>query len=75
MSRNLGLTKTQAHSKQNQGYKHHATLPINRARPTLQNVDYVATPIRDEGQMLYSFANPDDFLQFVQDYGAEKLPV
>jgi len=75
MSRNLGLTKTQAHSMQNRGYKHHALMPINRARPSLQGVDYVATPIREEGHMLYSFANPQDYTQFVADYGAEHLPV
>lgn len=73
MSRHLGQTKTQAHSLKNRGYKHFAVLPINQARPTLANVDYVATPIRDEGQMLYSFSRPEDFTQFLNDYGGVQL--
>lgn len=73
MSRSLGQTKTQAHSMGNRGYKHHALLPISTARPTLLDTDYVATPIRSEGVMLYSFANGNDFLEFSDRYGAQKL--
>jgi hypothetical protein len=69
----LGLTKTQAHSMNNRGYKHHALLPINMARPALLDTDYIATPIRDEGVMLYSFAIGSDFVEFTDRYGARKL--
>ena len=69
----LGLTRTQAHSVSNRGYKHHALLPINVARPTLADVDYIASPIRDEGVMLYSFSNPNDFTEFRDRFGAEAL--
>lgn len=75
MSRNsrLGLTRTQANSASNRGYKHHAILPINMARPTLADVDYIAVPIREEGVMLYAFANPNDVSEFKNNYGAEAL--
>lgn len=72
-SHQLGLTRTQAHSKGNRGYKHHAILPVNMSRPTL-DADYVATPIAAEGVMLYSFANPADYTSFIEKYGAEGLP-
>lgn len=73
-SNRLGLTRTQAHSQGNRGYKHHAMLPINMARPTLLDTDYIATPIADEGVMLYSFAAPGDYTSFMENYGAEGLP-
>lgn len=75
MSRNLGLTKTQAHSMGNRGYRHHAILPVAMARPTLLDTDYIATPVRDEGVMLYSFANPQDFIEFKERYGAQQVDV
>lgn len=69
----MGLTRSKANNLSNQGYKHHAYLPVNRARPMLENVDFRAAPIREEGVMLYSFSSPDDFLAFCETYEAEKL--
>ena len=73
LSHGHGRTKQQAHSMQNKGFKHSAALSIKTARPTLDGVQYIATPVADEGIMLYSFADPAHMLDFVERFGAEKV--
>ena len=60
MSRNTGLTKTQAHNMRQRGFPFALVTPVRLARPTLPvDATFIATPVEAEGLMLYTFATEE----------------
>lgn len=63
----IGRTKSRAHTMKMQGFPFNYVAPIRAARPTLiDGHTYVATPVDEEGVMLYSFKDSESVSAFKQ---------
>lgn len=67
----MGLTRARAHAMNGAGLKFHAYTPLALARPTLENVDYRAAPVPEEGVTLYSFSSLHDMKEFMAAYASQ----
>lgn len=72
---NLGRAKSRAHSDKMRGLPFNYIAPIRQARPAMPvGHQFMATPIEEEGVMLYSFATEEAVQDFVSLMpGAERI--
>lgn len=67
----MGLTRSRANAMNGAGLKFHAYTPIGLQRPTLENVEYRAAPIAEEGVTLYSFGSHAEMEKFIETYASQ----